>query len=62
MHDDLTALPNRALFHERLRQLLLTARRDGTAFALLFLDLDGFKGTVKLTDRAGGVGNALRRA
>ncbi len=50
LHDDLTALPNRALFHDRLRQLLLTAGRDGTAFALLFLDLDGFKA---INDRLG---------
>lgn len=43
LHDDLTTLPNRALFHDRPRQRLLTAGRDGTAFALLFLDLDGFE-------------------
>jgi diguanylate cyclase (GGDEF)-like protein/PAS domain S-box-containing protein len=43
-HDPLTDLPNRVLFTERVQQAL-TGRRlgDGIA-AVLFIDLDGFKG------------------
>ena len=43
LHDALTGLPNRVLLHNRLEQGILTMRRNGTPFALLFLDLDGFK-------------------
>lgn len=43
-HDPLTGLPNRALFRDRLGQALAQARRRGGQMALLFLDLDGFKG------------------
>lgn len=42
-HDPLTALPNRAAFHERLSQSIALARRQGNHLALLFLDLDDFK-------------------
>jgi diguanylate cyclase (GGDEF)-like protein len=42
-HDQLTGLPNRALLHDRLRQAILTARRNDRPLALLLLDLDGFK-------------------
>ena len=42
-HDALTGLPNRALFHERLQQAIDRAERGGTLFALLYIDLDGFK-------------------
>jgi diguanylate cyclase (GGDEF)-like protein len=38
-YDHLTGLPNRTLFLERLRE----AMRDGHEFAVLFVDLDGFK-------------------
>jgi len=42
-HDDLTKLPNRALFDDRLQQSIASAERHGDKFALLFLDLDNFK-------------------
>jgi len=42
-HDDLTGLPNRALFEERLEQALSRARRQEVIGALLLLDLDRFK-------------------
>jgi diguanylate cyclase (GGDEF)-like protein/PAS domain S-box-containing protein len=41
--DALTALPNRALFHDRLHQVLAQAKRDGLVSALMFIDLDRFK-------------------
>lgn len=41
--DSLTNLPNRALFYDRLEQSTLTAKRQGTPFLLLMLDLDRFK-------------------
>ena len=41
--DALTALPNRALFYDRLSQVLAHAKRDGESCALMFLDLDKFK-------------------
>ncbi|MET3106554.1 diguanylate cyclase (GGDEF)-like protein/PAS domain S-box-containing protein [Oxalobacteraceae bacterium GrIS 2.11] len=42
-HDGLTGLPNRLLLMERLGQLMAMASRERRQFALLFLDLDGFK-------------------
>lgn len=42
-HDALTDLGNRALLQERLRLEIDTARLNRQAFALLFIDLDGFK-------------------
>jgi diguanylate cyclase (GGDEF)-like protein/PAS domain S-box-containing protein len=43
-HDHLTNLPNRALFMDRLCQVLTHAKRyDHHKFAILFLDLDRFK-------------------
>jgi PAS domain-containing protein len=41
-HDPLTALPNRALFRERLEHAIGVAH-DGSACAVICLDLDGFK-------------------
>jgi len=43
MTDALTGLPNRMLLHDRLRQALALAQRDGTSLALLLMDLDRFK-------------------
>ncbi len=42
--DSVTGLPNRHLFMDRLEQEIMHARRDGSSFALLFMDLDRFKG------------------
>lgn len=42
-YDKLTGLPNRRLFFERLERLIVESERDNTQFALLFIDLDGFK-------------------
>ncbi|MDZ7960117.1 MAG: diguanylate cyclase [Aulosira sp. DedQUE10] len=50
-HDALTALPNRVLFIDRLRQTIeRSKRRNDYNFAVLFLDLDGFK---EINDRFG---------
>ncbi len=43
LHDALTGLPNRTLFHDRLEHGLAQARRHELALAVMFLDLDGFK-------------------
>ena len=41
--DALTQLPNRRMFHERLRHALAQGRREGARIAVLFIDLDHFK-------------------
>jgi diguanylate cyclase (GGDEF)-like protein len=41
--DGITGLPNRALLSDRLAQEVARARRNASAFALLAVDLDGFK-------------------
>ncbi|MFC7762202.1 putative bifunctional diguanylate cyclase/phosphodiesterase [Catellatospora bangladeshensis] len=44
LYDELTGLPNRTLFLDRLRQAIRQSRRrTGRPFGVLFLDLDGFK-------------------
>jgi diguanylate cyclase (GGDEF)-like protein/PAS domain S-box-containing protein len=43
LYDPLTDLPNRTLFFDRLNQAIALAKRNSYAFALMFLDLDGFK-------------------
>jgi diguanylate cyclase (GGDEF)-like protein/PAS domain S-box-containing protein len=42
-YDQLTDLPNRTLFLDRLQTALAKARREQTRLAVLFLDLDKFK-------------------
>ena len=42
-YDQLTGLPNRVLFNERLRYSLTQAERNQDMVAVMFLDLDGFK-------------------
>ncbi|AZY49818.1 hypothetical protein C0J09_12205 [Bordetella avium] len=43
LHDALTQLPNRALLDERLAQAVSRASANRSQFAVLFIDLDGFK-------------------
>jgi diguanylate cyclase (GGDEF)-like protein len=42
-HDELTGLPNRRSFEDRLATALERCRREGSSLALFMLDLDGFK-------------------
>lgn len=49
-YDELTALPNRALFRDRFRSAIERAKRCDTSFAVLMIDLNGFKA---INDRFG---------
>ncbi len=42
-HDELTGLPNRSLFRQRLEHAIAKAERTGQQVLLLFFDLDHFK-------------------
>ncbi len=42
-HDKLTSLPNRSVFEHQLEHAVQSSRRYQRCYALLFLDLDGFK-------------------
>ena len=43
LHDQLTGLPNRALFNDRLEHGLAQAQRHDRTLAVMFIDLDNFK-------------------
>jgi diguanylate cyclase (GGDEF)-like protein len=56
-HDELTKLPNRSLFFDRLGQALTISRRNHSKLAILFIDLDNLK---KINDHYGHkVGDAV---
>jgi diguanylate cyclase (GGDEF)-like protein len=60
LHDDLTGLPNRVLFLDRLTYSLAQSVRQDSKLGIFFLDLDGFK---DVNDRLGHLaGDALLRA
>jgi diguanylate cyclase (GGDEF)-like protein/PAS domain S-box-containing protein len=52
MHDELTRLPNRRLFHDRLATAFARAQRQETGLSVLFIDLNRFK---QVNDRYGHV-------
>lgn len=57
--DALTRLPNRALFDDRLSQVIAMSNRSGRRFAIHMCDLDGFK---TIAERAGdAAANAMLR-
>lgn len=43
-YDKLTKISNRRLFFEKLKQMVAENEKDKKQFAVLFIDLDGFKG------------------
>jgi diguanylate cyclase (GGDEF)-like protein len=43
LHDNLTRLPNRVLLEDRIDEAVQKSARSGARFAVMFLDLDGFK-------------------
>ncbi|VVP08088.1 putative bifunctional diguanylate cyclase/phosphodiesterase [Pseudomonas fluorescens] len=43
LHDTLTGLPNRVLLADRIDQAMSRVDGEGGCFALMFIDLDGFK-------------------
>ena len=53
-HDELTGLPNRALFNDRLDHALALHKRDHRPLALLTLDIDDFKAVNDTFGHAGG--------
>jgi diguanylate cyclase (GGDEF)-like protein/PAS domain S-box-containing protein len=58
-YDDLTGLPNRRLFFERIRTAVARAHRHGTRIGLLYVDVDDFK---LINDRHGhAAGDAVLR-
>jgi len=54
MHDPLTGLPNLSLFNDRLSHALSQAQRHSWRVAVMFIDLDDFKGINDLHGHAVG--------
>ncbi len=42
-YDELTTLPNRTLYRDRIEQAILAAKRDGHSATVMLLDVDRFK-------------------
>jgi diguanylate cyclase (GGDEF)-like protein/PAS domain S-box-containing protein len=71
-HDSMTELPNRVAFNECLKGMFELARKDGSSFAVLCLDIDRFKtindtfgpaaGDAVLKQLAGRLGEACQGA
>ena len=63
-HDPLTALPNRRLLDDRLRQALHLAQRRDTGVALLLIEVGGFGRVADdaMVDAARGLAICLRKA
>ena len=63
-HDPLTALPNRRLLDDRLRQALHLAQRRDTGIALVLIELGGFAlaPDATLVEAARRLGACLRKA
>lgn len=53
-HDMLTNLPNRMLFQDRVQQEIVHSKRNKAKFAVVFIDLDGFKEVNDTRGHAGG--------
>jgi diguanylate cyclase (GGDEF)-like protein/PAS domain S-box-containing protein len=60
LHDDLTGLPNRALFGDRVDRAITAAEREDEPRALLLVDLDDFREVNETLGRARG--DAVLRA
>ncbi len=70
LQDNLTKLANRSFLEERLKQMLSDGTREKSRFAIMFLDLDGFKtindslghhtGDLLLIEVAARIRNSLR--
>jgi len=43
LHDPLTGLPNRSLIQDRIDQAILVDKRENNRFAIIMMDLNGFK-------------------
>lgn len=71
-YDDVTSLPNRLLFRDRVRQAIAHANRYKKQFAVLYLDLDNFKqvndtlghsaGDLLLKEAADRLSNCVRKS